>query len=360
MKRLRLLTLVSLTLSVTIFIIKQNNYPTTRKQGDGLVLKKEWLAINKNPKTPSEDCRPADQTFLTFPEWFLVFSPEEQAHYFKNHTASSFPFQKHTEQLWESYKIVNDQIKENFPTNTGYHFMIWVIATSTTIEYTAKAWYEKIIGRITDTRQVITDEDRFNATFTQDYVDFIKDRPWYEFDFKSRLKTLWSSTSLMGSHQLRKIERRYILTSELLVKYLYGKLIGLGTKTVYEEALPTTAAVVKNLPTGSLPIIKQFSDSSALIYLPRYDKFNAAAVALANKNVEFSEIAGNNSAVLLTVLVSTDAKTDFTDAKTIFVQPISSELSMKRVAIAVPVPNLSTLLLDLEKKNITIEHIFDF
>jgi hypothetical protein len=103
----------------------------------------------------------------------------------------------HTAQIWQSYKIVNDQVKNNFPTNTGYHFMIWVIGTSASVEYSIKAWYETIIGRITDTEAPTTGEDKFNAKFTQDYVAFIKDRPWYEFDFISRLKELWTSTSFM-------------------------------------------------------------------------------------------------------------------------------------------------------------------
>ena len=31
-----------------------------------------------------------------------------------------------------------------------------------------------------------TDEDRLGARVAQDYVDFIRDRPWYEFDFLTR------------------------------------------------------------------------------------------------------------------------------------------------------------------------------
>lgn len=196
MKRLRILTLCSLILATAIFFNKKRN-PTTIAEGEGLVIKKEWLAVNKNPKTPKESIRPADQTFLTFPEWYLVFSPEEQAQYFKNYTATSFPFMSHTRQIWESYHIVNEQIKDNFPTNTGYHFMIGVIGTSASLEYAVKSWYETIIGRLTDTNQVITSEDRFNAKFAQDYVDFIKDRPWYEFDFKKQLVSFWFETSFL-------------------------------------------------------------------------------------------------------------------------------------------------------------------
>src|SRR4030095_4303508 len=252
MKRLYILTLCSIGLAVCIFLYKRRN-PTTIPSGNGLVIPKDWLIINNNPLTPKADIRPADQTFLTFPEWFLVFSPEEQANYFKNHTATTFPFMSHTAQIWQSYKRVNDQIKDTFPTNKGYHFMIWVIGTSASVEYSIKAWYETIIGRITDTGEPITDEDKFNAKFTQDYVGFIKDRPWYEFDFKSQFKTLWTSNSFFGNSFLRKVERKYILTSELLVKYAYGKLIGLGTKQVYDAALPTTAVILDNHRLQYLP-----------------------------------------------------------------------------------------------------------
>jgi len=339
-----MLTLCSLGLSMTIFFLK-NRRPSTIPAGKGPVIPKMWLETTKNPVTPAKDIRPADQTFLTFPEWFLVFSPDEQARYFRQHTATTFPYMTHTAQLWKSYRIVNQQIKGNFPTNWGYHFMIWVIGVSTTVEYSIKACYETVIGRLTDTRRAITEEDQFNARYTRDYVDFIKDRPWYEFDFKSCLKDLWKNTSFTGQHFFRKWERKYILTSELLIKYVYGKLIGIGTKQVYGQALPTTAVVLED---------------DSLHYLPRYDKFAPSVLELARNGHRLKEVAGNNSAILITVWVPAGYATDFDNAITLFVQPISSDPSMKRIAIATPVPSLSQVLLQLEKDNIQVEHVFDF
>lgn len=344
MKRLRILTLCTIIVSSLIFFY-QKRIPTTIANGEGLVIKKEWLVSNKNPITPKNDVRPADQTFLTFPEWYLVFSPEEQANYFKKQTATSFPFMSHTRQIWESYHIVNNQIKGNFPPNDGYHFMIWVIGTSASIEYSIKAWYETIVGRITDTYTPKTDEDKFNAKFTDDYVKFIKDRPWYEFDFKSRLKNLWTESSFIGDNFFRKIERKYILTSELIVKWGYGKLIGLGTKQVYEEALPTTAVVLAD---------------DTIINLPRYDKFNQAITELSKHGKSFKEIAGNNSAILLTVLMPTNKQMKFENTQTVFTQPISSDTSNQRIALAIPVGQLNGLLTQLYQENIKIEHIFDY
>ncbi len=344
MKRLYLLTLCSIGLAACIFFFKKR-IPTTTTAGEGLVIPKAWLIPNKNPVTPEKDCRPADQTFLTYPEWFLVFSPDEQAQYFKQHTASTFPYMSHTRQIWESYHIANNQIKDNFPTNTGYHFMIWVIGTSASVEYAIKAWYESTIGRMTDTYAVKTAEDAFNAQFAQDYVDFIKDQPWYAFDFKRQLQALWTETPMLGDHLVRKLERRYFLTSELLVKYGYGKLIGLGTKTVYDEALPTTAVALEN---------------DSVQYLPRYDKFAASATALAEQGRDFKEIAGNNSAILLTVLVPSAYHMRYENTQMVFTQPLPSAPETKRIALAVPVPSLGKLLLQLRKDDIKIEHIFDF
>jgi hypothetical protein len=360
MKRLRILTLCSVIMALAISYSKKMN-PTTTPEGEGLVIKKEWLITNPNPITPKEYIRPADQTFLTFPEWYLVFSPDEQALFLKNHTSSSFPYIKHIKQFWQSYKIINAQIKDNFPYNRGYHVMIWVIGVSTTVEYALKSLYENTVGRLTDTHDVLTDEDKFNATYTQDYVDFIKDRPWYEFDFKKRLGSLWAMP-FSGSHFFRKIERRYFLSSELLAKFIYGKLIGLGTKTVYDEALPTTEVLVDSVPQNhlNLKIIQQFPDKSTLISIPRYHKFNAAICELAKNGFTFKEIAGNNSAILLTILVSNQTILSLKNTQTVFTQPIASDPSMKRIALAVPIKDLNVLLLQLDNDKINIEHIFDF
>jgi len=361
MRRLRILTLCSVFIATAIFFLKKRN-PTTIAEGEGLVIKKEWLSIHKNPITPKEYIRPADQTFLTFPEWYLVFSPDEQAQYFKKYTATSFPFMDHTRQIWESYYIVNQQIKDNFPTNEGYHFMIWVIGSSASIEYSIKAWYETIFGRLTDTNKVITDEDKFNAKYTQEYVDFIKNEPWYKFDFKTQLNSLWSTTSFFGGSFYRKAERKYILTSELLVKFVYGKLIGLGTDTVYDVALPTTEVLVDSVPKNdlNLKIVKQYRDKSALISVPRYDKFNGAISQLAQNGFSFKEIAGNDSAILVTVIVSSNVNPVYENVQIVFTQPFSSNLKMKRIALAVPVKNLNALVLKLNSDKIQIEHIFDF
>jgi len=365
MRRLRILTLLSVFLSIVVFAIK-NKKPSTIPAGKGLLVDKTWLHANPNSLTPVNDRRPPDQTFLTYPEWFLVFSPAEQADYFTHTTSTSFPYLKHLDQLWKGYGVVYYQIRGNYPFNGGYHVMIVVIAGSTTVEYTIKSWYETVVGRMTNPKggSVVTDEDRLNAAYMQHYVNFIVQKPWYEFDFNHELKQLWTATPFFGPHFLRKIERRYYLTTELAVKSAYGWLIGLGTKATYNVALDNTTVITDKLPDntsniGEIRNSKQLPDGSFLIDLPRYAAFNPIACKLANENITFKEIAGNNAAIMLTVLTN-QVLLPVDSAKVLFTQPIETKPGLNRVALVTTVANLSKVVKALLKRNVQIEHIYDY
>ena len=129
------------------------------------------------------------------------------------------------------------------------------------------------------------------------------------------------------------------------MKWGYGKLIGLGTKQVYDLALPSTAVVLED---------------NTIINLPRYDKFNQAIIELTKEGKSFKEIAGNKSAILLTILIPTNKQMKFENTQTLFTQPISSDTSNQRIALVIPVDRLNRLLKQLEKEKIKIEHIFDY
>ncbi|WP_448701921.1 hypothetical protein ACFGVR_06595 [Mucilaginibacter sp. AW1-3] len=370
MKRLRILTLVALLLAIVTFAVK-NRKPSTLPAGKGLLVDKSWLISDQHPLTPQKDIRPPDQTFLTYPEWFLVFSPAEQAEYFKTHTSTTFPYLKHVDQLWGGYGVMYDQIKGNYPFNTGYHVMIIVIAGSTTVEYSIKSFYETIIGRITDTNpdEEMTAEDKFNAAYEHSYVKFIEALPWYEYDFNHQLKTLWSNTSLSGPHLLRKLERRYYLTTELLIKSGYGWLIGLGTKSAYETASLQTHVVVRHLPADMQQSISGFDgdknvkaiEGTNMVHadLPRYADFNAAASRLANIGAGFVEIAGNKGAIMLTVLTNKPLPYN-ANYKILFTQPIITKPGLNRIALVTTVGNLSKTIRQFSNDKISIEHIYDY
>ena len=96
-----------------------------------------------------------------------------------------------------------------------------------------------------------------------------------------------------------------------------------------------------------------------LANLPRYAEFNTAVSKLAKNGVGFTEIAGNKSAIMLTVL--TDRPLNVTgNYKILFTQPIFTKPGLSRVALVTTVGNLSSLVRTLKLKGVTIEHIYDY
>src|SRR6202000_72795 len=94
------------------------------------------------------DRRPPAQPSLPFPEWYLVHSPAEYARYLASGAPpSQFPLFSHIGQFWQGYRAVDGELGR-YPFNGGYHLMVMVIGTSTTVEYALKGSYEHTIGRL--------------------------------------------------------------------------------------------------------------------------------------------------------------------------------------------------------------------
>jgi len=316
---------------------------------------------------PPEHRRGTEQTFLTFPEWFLVHSPAEYAVYVRDHDPDTFPFWGHIGQFWTSYGIVTRASNDGYPFNFGYHVMIVVIGVSTTVEYALRSVYETLIGRLTALTRThgMTDEERLAADVAQDYFDFIRIQPWYEYDFLGKLKRLWRETSWFGNDLVRKWERRYALTTEWGSKAIYGWLIKKATKASYDAPLLVTAVLVDRLPeipqqdVPDLKVLQRYPDGSALVLVPRYEAFKTYASVLAKNGAQFREIAGNRTVILVSALVPVEWQPQ-KDDRVLFTQPVLTRPAEKRVALVVPVASLADTLERFRTSNVNLEHVYDY
>ena len=318
--------------------------------------------------TPPEHRRGEEQTFLTFPEWFLVFSPAEYADFVRSHTPDGFVFWGHIHQFWQGYAAVAHESRARHnPVNPGYHLMIMVIGTSTTVEYAARSAYETLVGRVAAmTANGRTPEDVYAATVAQDYVDFIRVKPWYEFNFASRLKSLWTNTNLWGDNILRRWERRYALTTEYGVKAVYGWLIGLATHSIYEPPREVTSVALDHWPACETPVdgvdlLLPANGGPTLVSLPRYQDFMAPMVSLARCGAQFQEIAGNRSVIVFSIVQPIGA-TSLPAAKALLLQPILTRPGRERVVYEIPVAALADALRTIGggAPSVELEHIFDY
>jgi hypothetical protein len=324
------------------------------------------VAQTDKPVAGAEHVRGAEQTLLTFPEWFLVFSPNEYAEFTANRQPSRFPYYGHIGQFWESYLAVTDESsRRELDFNPGYHMMIMIIGVSTTVEYALRSAYERLIGRLSEVQSAQpTAEDRYAAKVAKDYVAFIRVLPWYEYDFAGKLRDLWTETGYAGPGQLRKWERKFALSTEYGFKMLYGKLIKFGTRSVYEAPLLVTAVVTRTVPAPDpkmpeLKVLQILPDGRTLITVPRYEAFMVYAQALAAKGLNFEEIAGNRTFILVSLLTKRDWTAPL-DLPVLFVQPILTRPDRQRVALMVPVNRLAMQLRQWQTAGPQVEHIFDY
>ena len=316
---------------------------------------------------PAEHIRGVEQTFLTYPEWFLVFSPAEYARYVARSSPDTFPFLGHVGQFWQGYAAVTrESHARGDALNAGYHLMVMVIGVSTSIEYTLRSVYERLWGRLSQaTSGAATAEDMYAARAAQAYVDFIRELPWYLYDFNGDLKALWTEVPWTGPDMPRKWERRFALTTEYGIKALYGELIKLATGSIYDKPLLVTAVVVRPepQPDASLPelrVLDRLADGDTLVTVPRYESFTTYAKALAGKGLDFTEIAGNRSIILVS-LIGPDAwrPTEGID-RLLFEQPILTEPGRKRIVSTVKVGRLAAALREWAAAGVQVEHLFDY
>ncbi len=320
------------------------------------------------PVAPESPLRTPDQTFLTYPEWFLVFSPDEYATYLEDRPPSAFPYGGHLGQLWSSYADVSKTVAGRYPFNGGYHAMIVVIAGSTTVEYGIKGGYEQTVGRTFEfvAGDVRTAEDQLAADVAREYVDFIEVTPWYAFDFDERLRRLWSAPpKLQGTATLRSLERRYALTTEYALKAVYARVIAAGTAASYEAASPNTQVTFDaSCEAEGVEGLEVLGEEGGVVTatVPRYRAFSVAAAALADAGCTFETIAGNDGEILLSVMA--DARWDsgsIPATRTLFVQPLLTVPTQARFAVVTTVPELSSVLRALARdEGARVEHVFDY
>ncbi|MES1167412.1 MAG: hypothetical protein ABUL68_05355, partial [Pseudomonadota bacterium] len=144
--------------------------------------------------------RDEDATYLTFPEWYLVFQPQEYAQHLATSRPSRFPYFRAIAQMWGGYAQVYGIAQKHYRFNSGYNLMLVVICTSSTVEFGIKGLYENTVGRLSEWTAggQPTSEDAFAAQVAREYGEFVPTRPWFEFPFGRKFAGLWSTNDLFG------------------------------------------------------------------------------------------------------------------------------------------------------------------
>jgi hypothetical protein len=310
--------------------------------------------------------RPEDDTYLSYPEWYIVWSYQEKADFQKTYLPSGFPYFGAVRQYWSGYCCVSRVMKGEYPFNAGEQVMLVVIGTSFSAEYILKGAYEKTIGKLSEwtaSNQPVA-EDEYACKVAREYADFVHIRPFYEFRFAHHVTGLWHGTPLWGTHWIRKWERKAFLTLDYTLEAFYCWLIEKATHVTYGYEPTETFAWIDNANPSlfrDFPRIKvQETDfKDFIVDIPRYQEFTTVAVQLAARNVHFGEIAGN-SQILISVLAPTTWGYGNNNAKLLFSSRVLTRPGTTRDVLVCDVPALSAVLNSLAADQVAVEHIYDY
>ncbi len=335
--------------------------PAAADLGDGA-----RAALAKRPGYARDE----GQTYLTHPEWYIVYSSEEYAEYLRDRLPTDFPYVASIGQYWVHYREANTLTRREYPFNWGYQVMLWVIGTSYSVELALKGLYENTVGRLTGwtTGGAPSDEDRYAYRVAAEYGRFIHVRPWYEYRFAPKLAALWTELPLWGERPIRSWERKLILSVEYGVKALYATAIERATRAAYGAQDDRIQMVVAGW-TDSIAArhprvvaLEPVDRVHTLVAAPRYDEFRDAMrdLAAAGEPVTIKAIAGNDD-IFLTGVAPRDWSYGGAPAQPVYALPLAADPSRKRVAMKVPVRYLLPTLRALTREGrLQVDHVYDY
>jgi hypothetical protein len=110
--------------------------------------------------------RKLNNTFFTFPEWYIVYSFEDFGRFLDRSSESHFGYLGHIFGFWRSFCTINRAVPATGESLTEVKTMIYIIGVSYSVEYAIKGLYENSIGRITEwiRGSVRTPQDETQAT----------------------------------------------------------------------------------------------------------------------------------------------------------------------------------------------------
>ena len=355
---------------------------TTNNESGGIVnngsqinkFEVEKFEISKVPKDekniilsefPVYNSRKIEQTYLTLPEWYQVYSYNEFGDFLHSGgRQSDFPFLRSSKNFWSYYRLALKESKdEKF--NWQYNFVTWVIGANLSAEYFIKSVYENTIGTIT---QFIsgsdTEADRFIANSWNNYAKKMYQTTWYHYPYFDDLGGIWTETSLFNKNFIRNFERKIAFSISYLIKGTYAK-IWLLTAAQKENQTFSIVYAKDKLVLGNegIKILKEISGDKYLIETERYAGFKEVLLKLISKDVKFVEIQGHDI-IALSYLSNKELEpfsnsdgADILDKRKLFFEPNGYT---HRVTLRAKTQNLKEVIDAINSNGNKFEMIYDF
>jgi hypothetical protein len=311
--------------------------------------------------------RRESDSYLSFPEWHIVYAYEDLAGVLRQGNPSDFAYGRQIVGFWSNLCTLTRVVTAREKVGTDTKVMLYTIGWSFTIELATKGAYENTIGRLFEwlRGERPTVEDTFVARDMQAYAEFLHQTPWYQYPFASRLVDFWRSTPWRGEHWPRKLERRLSVTLEYATKAVYGAVIGYASNATLGAADLEIYTIFVGLDGGDqvtepqLRVVRELGGRRTLVRTPRYQAYSDLLVRLARRGRNVAEIAGNRR-ILVTVLAPVGPRSPLPGTSELFEVAIQARPDRRRLGLDVAVEQLGATIRALEAGGATIEHVYDY
>jgi hypothetical protein len=305
--------------------------------------------------------RPEANSYLTYPEWHIVYAYDGLAQALKTGDEHAFDYASSVAAFWRTTCALMRVADAHGGADGATRRMIHTIGVSFTAEMAAKAAYEETFGRLTawlrGTKK--TPQDEVVATMAADYAAFLRQTPWYKYPFDRETRKLWAAPV---NGWMRGWERRLAIGTEFTAKRVYASAIG-GAVAATGEATVVIRSVVSGLSARALSGIADVTvvrtgPAGVEIETPRYDRFTQILAEIARRGGTIREIAGNDD-IMVTLTVPPDSAPRLR-AGTLITRLTRDGFAGDRLLVNVKVADLATLLNANPIGDPGVEHVFDY
>ena len=300
-------------------------------------------------------------TYLTYPEWHIVYAYDGLAHTLETSDEHAFPYASSVYEFWRSTCALMRVADGHGGADGATRSMIHTIGVSFTAEMAAKALYEETIGRLTAWWRGSgkTPQDKAIADMSVNYSAFLRQTPWYQYPFTREVKTLWAAPI---DGVIRGWERRVGIGVEFAAKAAYAKVLA-GAVAATGQAQLVIRSVISGLDKGALSGISEVTvvgerDGRIEIQTPRYDQFTRILVEIARQGGTVLEIAGNDD-IMVSITVP-DAAISQPSHGRVIAHLKRDGIRGERLLVDVKVKDLAALLRTHPLGDPGVEHVFDY
>jgi hypothetical protein len=299
-------------------------------------------------------------TYLTYPEWHIVYAYDGLAAALTSGDEHAFDYAASVSRFWSSTCALMAVADAHGGADANTRIMIHTIGVSFAAEMAFKAAYEETAGRMVAWMRggTKTPQDKAIAAMATDYAAFLRQTPWYRYPFARARRDLWAAP-IDGF--MRGWERRLAIGVEFTAKQAYAWVI--GGAAAADPAKLTIRSVIAGVDPADLSRMNGVtvigtSGDAVEVETARYDLFTRFLMDIAGRGGEIREIAGNDD-IMVTLTVPHGSEAALKRA-TVITRLTRDGIAGDRLLVDLKVTELASLLRQFPLADPGLEHVFDY